>query len=130
VQVLDLGYEQQWLQSKGKHSDWFTSHGDVFPVGSVDDAGVHAADHLRRGRHRVHGAAMRRAAQLPDEAPGAPAGEWNHYYVRAMNGESAPVGERRGGERRPRLQAGEGFLALEAEGAKVEYRNLRLRELP
>ena len=33
VQVLDLGYEQQWLAAKGAHSDWFTSHGDVFPVG-------------------------------------------------------------------------------------------------
>ena len=34
VQVLDPGYETQWLQSKGKRSDWFTSHGDVFPVGA------------------------------------------------------------------------------------------------
>ena len=33
VQVLDLGYEENWKKSKGKHSDWFTSHGDVFPVG-------------------------------------------------------------------------------------------------
>lgn len=33
VQVLDLGYETNWHKSKGRHSDWFTSHGDVFPVG-------------------------------------------------------------------------------------------------
>ena len=34
VQVLDLGYETNWLKNKGEHSNWFTSHGDVFPVGA------------------------------------------------------------------------------------------------
>ena len=34
VQVLDLGYEENWVASKGAPSDWFTSHGDVFPVGA------------------------------------------------------------------------------------------------
>ncbi|MCA9322359.1 MAG: hypothetical protein KDB53_16575 [Planctomycetes bacterium] len=28
VQVLDLGYEENWEQSKMFRSDWFTSHGD------------------------------------------------------------------------------------------------------
>ena len=35
VQVLDLGYEENWQKSKGAPSDWFTSHGDVFPVGDA-----------------------------------------------------------------------------------------------
>ncbi len=33
VQVLDLGYETNWEESKGKPSEWFTSHVDVFPTG-------------------------------------------------------------------------------------------------
>ncbi len=36
IQVLDIGYEENWLKNKGKPSDWFTSHGDVFPVGVSD----------------------------------------------------------------------------------------------
>ena len=31
IQILDLGYEENHLKNKGKHSNWFTSHGDVFP---------------------------------------------------------------------------------------------------
>ena len=33
IQILDLGIEEYHLKNKGKHSNWFTSHGDVFPVG-------------------------------------------------------------------------------------------------
>ncbi|MFP6647932.1 MAG: family 16 glycoside hydrolase, partial [Pirellulaceae bacterium] len=34
VQVLDLGYTERFVKNNGKQPDWFTSHGDVFPVGS------------------------------------------------------------------------------------------------
>ena len=34
VQVLDLEYETRYEKQNGKKSDAFTSHGDVFPVGS------------------------------------------------------------------------------------------------
>jgi hypothetical protein len=59
-----------------------------------------------------------------------PAGEWNHYYVRAINGEIRlwVNGEEVSGGNA--CKPSQGFLALEAEGAKVEYRNLRIRELP
>ena len=33
IQILDLGYEENFLKNKKKRSNWFTSHGDVFPVG-------------------------------------------------------------------------------------------------
>ena len=35
VQVLDLGYAEVYTQRHKKPADWFTSHGDVFPVGPV-----------------------------------------------------------------------------------------------
>src|SRR5262249_28597239 len=33
VQVLDHGYTDQYVKQTGKKSDWFTTNGDVFPVG-------------------------------------------------------------------------------------------------
>ena len=40
------------------------------------------------------------------------------------------VGQRRGSLRRDRLRASSGYLCLESEGAPVEFRQLRIRELP
>jgi hypothetical protein len=57
-------------------------------------------------------------------------GEWNHYYIRAINGEvrlwvnGEEVSGGTGCE--PRT----GYLCLESEGSPVEFRNLRIRELP
>ncbi len=34
VQILDHGYAEQYEKQTGKKSDWFTTNGDVFPVGS------------------------------------------------------------------------------------------------
>ncbi len=35
VQVLDLGYAELYTKQYNKPADWFTSHGDVFPVGPI-----------------------------------------------------------------------------------------------
>ncbi|MEI6130963.1 MAG: DUF1080 domain-containing protein, partial [Planctomycetota bacterium] len=59
-----------------------------------------------------------------------PHGEWNHYYLRAVAGEVRlwvnGIELNRGYNSSP----AEGYLALESEGALVEFRNLRIRELP
>ena len=74
VQVLDHGYAEKYEKDKGKKPDWFTTHGDVFPVGSSrmkpfppvspDGSRSFPSKHLSKG-----------------------IGEWNHYYVRGINGE-------------------------------------------
>ena len=57
------------------------------------------------------------------------AGEWNHYYVRGINGEvrlwvnGEEVSGGSGAE--PRT----GYLCLEAERSPVEFRNIRVREV-
>jgi hypothetical protein len=117
VQVLDHGYAEQWEKKNGKKADWFTTHGDVFPVGQSE------------------------MKPFPPTAPGGKRsfprknlskgiGEWNHYYVRAINGEIRlwVNGEEVSGgtDCQPRT----GYLCLESEGAPVEFRNLRIRELP
>ncbi len=117
VQVLDLGYAEQYEKETGKKADWFTSHGDVFPVGdskmtpfppvAPDGKRSFPTKHLSKG-----------------------VGQWNHYYVRCINGEvrlwvnGEEVSGGTGCE--PRT----GYLCLESEGAPVEFKGLRIRELP
>ena len=67
---------------------------------------------------------------FPTKALSKGVGQWNHYYVRAINSEirlwvnGEEVSGGTGCE--PRT----GFLCLESEGSPVEFRHLRLRELP
>lgn len=130
AQVLDLGYETNWEESKGAPSDWFTSHGDVFPVGaSTMTPFTPVIEYTRDGETYTVGSADG-SRSFPTKRLTRPHGEWNHYYLRAINGEVRlwVNGEEVNGGRdcEPR----EGYLALEAEGAPVELRNLRIRELP
>jgi hypothetical protein len=117
VQVLDLGYEERFEQENGKKPDWFTSHGDVFPVGTSD---MKPFEPSAPGGKR----------SFPRERHVRPSPEWNHYYVRAINGEVRlwvnGVEVSGGTECTPST----GYLCLESEGAPVEFRNLRIRELP
>ncbi len=117
VQVLDHGFAEQYEKQSGKKADWFTTHGDVFPVGSSkmtpfaptspDGHRSFPSKHLSRG-----------------------VGEWNHYYVRGINGEIRlwVNGEEVSGG--TACDPRSGFLCLESEGSPVEFRNLRIRELP
>ncbi len=117
VQVLDLGYETEYEKSNGKKSDWFTSHGDVFPVGSSK---MTPFEPSAPGGER----------SFPRKRLVKPHGEWNHYYVRAINGEVRlwVNGEEVSGGKDCRPATG--FLCLESEGAPVEFRGLKIRELP
>ncbi|HRI87407.1 MAG TPA: DUF1080 domain-containing protein [Candidatus Hydrogenedentes bacterium] len=117
VQVLDHGYTEQYEKDSGKKADWFTSNGDVFPVGvtkmkpfpplSPDGSRSFPRKNLSKG-----------------------VGEWNHYYVRAINGEVRlwVNGEEVSGG--SECTPATGYLALESEGSPIEFKNLRIRELP
>jgi hypothetical protein len=117
VQVLDHGYAEQWEKKNGKKADWFTTNGDVFPVGKSDMKPFPpvAPDGKR---------------SFPRKNLSKGIGEWNHYYIRAINGEIRlwVNGEEVSGgtDCQPRT----GYLCLESEGAPVVFRNLRIRELP
>ena len=56
--------------------------------------------------------------------------EWNHYYVRCINGEVRlwVNGEEVSGCKDCPQRAG--YVCLESEGAPVRFRNIRIRELP
>jgi hypothetical protein len=115
VQVLDHGYAVNYEKQNGKKSDWFTTHGDVFPI--------HGATMKPFGRH--HG-----SRSFPSEDRSKPSPEWNHYRIVATNGVlrlSVNGVEVSGGEE---CNYRKGYIGLESEGAPVEFRNLRLMELP
>ncbi|MBL8802410.1 MAG: DUF1080 domain-containing protein [Planctomycetes bacterium] len=99
----------------GMEGQGYTSDGDVFPI-----HGATLKPLTGRGGSRA----------FPTEARANPSGEWNHYRVKCVDGvlELAVNGKvvTRGEQASPR----KGYICLEAEGAPVEFRNLRLKELP
>ena len=115
VQVLDHGYTTM-MKAQGAKTDWFGTNGDVFPVGvkmtpfpplSPDGSRSYPRRHLANGH-----------------------GQWNQYYIRAINGEVRlwVNGEEVSGG--TGCDPAEGFLCLESEGSPIQFRKLRIRELP
>jgi len=117
VQVLDLGYETNWEKNKGKPSDWFTSHGDVFPTGPAK-------------MKPFPPVAPNGTRSFPTKRLTNGINEWNHYYIRAINGEVRlwVNGEEVSGG--TNCQPADGYLCLESEGSPVQFKNIRLRVLP
>jgi hypothetical protein len=131
VQVLDLGYETNWEKSKGKPSDWFTSHGDVFPVGGSKMKAFTPQITYTRDDGSTHVVGKPESSRsFPTKRLTKGVGEWNHYYVRAINGEVRlwVNGEEVSGG--TNCEPRSGFLCLESEGSPVEFKHVRIRELP
>lgn len=109
VQVLDHGFNVT-----GKN-EWYTTHGDVFPI--------HGATMKPFGRHNGD-----RSFPSEERSKGSP--EWNHYRIVCTNGVlrlHVNGKEVSGGEN---CNYRKGYLALESEGAPVDFRNIRIKELP
>ncbi|MEX2401927.1 MAG: DUF1080 domain-containing protein [Rhodothermales bacterium] len=117
VQMLDHGYAEQYRERTGEEGTFFTTNGDVFAVGQ---SSLIPFPPLSPNGSR----------SFPSKELSRGVGEWNHYYVRAVNGELRlwVNGEEvsGGNEAAP----SEGYLCLEAEGAPAEFRNIRIRDLP
>lgn len=115
VQVLDNGYTDKVVK-KGGNTGWFTTHGDVFPVG-VKMTPI--------GKTSPNG-----SRSFPRKELSKDHGHWNHYYIRAMNGEVrlwVNGHEVSGGTD---CDPATGYLCLESEGSPIHFRNLHIRELP
>lgn len=118
IQILDHGYAEDWEQSRGSQPDWFTTHGDVFPVGGIADMTP------------FEPAAPNGKRSFPSANHSKGVGQWNHYYIRCINGEVrlwVNGHEVSGGTG---CQPDSGYIVLEAEGAPIEFRNIRVRKLP
>ncbi len=115
VQILDHAFTDM-MKARGAKTDWFGTNGDVFgvrkpfkpfPPTSPDGSRSYPRKHLSKGH-----------------------GQWNQYYVRAINGELRlwVNGEEVSGGNgvlKPR-----GYLCLESEGSPIQFRKIRVRELP
>jgi hypothetical protein len=116
LQVLDHGFTAEYEKS-GRKSDWFTTNGDLIPV---------------------NGFKMKPFAPVsPDGSRSFPRknlsrgfGQWNHYYVRCINGEVRlwVNGEEVSGANG--CEPHSGYVCLESEGAPIDFKNIRVRELP
>lgn len=117
LQVLDHGYAEQYEKNQGKPADWFTTHGDVFAVGSSKMTPFEPIS--------PNGSRSFPAKQLSRGV-----NQWNHYYARCINGEVRlwVNGEEVSGG--TGCDPATGYLCLESEGAPIEFRHLRIRELP
>lgn len=117
VQMLDHGYTAQYEARTGRKGDWFTTNGDVFAVG---ESKLRPFPPLSPDGSR----------SFPRRSLSRGAGEWNRYYVRAVNGELRlwVNGEEVSGGNG--AEPASGYLCLEAEGSPIEFRNMRIRELP
>lgn len=115
VQMLDHAFTEM-MKAKGRTTDWFGTNGDVFAVGvelepfpplSPDGSRSFPRKHLCNG-----------------------AGTWNHYYVRAINGELRlwVNGEEVSGG--TNAKPAQGYLCLESEGSPIQFRKIRVRRLP
>jgi len=131
VQVLDLGYETNWEKNRGKPSDWFTSHGDVFPTGGARmKAFTPEITYTKKDGTKYTVGKPTSSRSFPTQRLTKGVGEWNHYYIRAINGEVrlwVNGVEVSGGTE---CQPATGYLCLESEGAPIEFKGLRIRELP
>lgn len=117
VQALDHGYAEQYERKQKKKPDWFSTNGDVFATGSATmDPFPPVSPNGKRS--------------FPSKNLSKGAGEWNHYYVRCINGEVRlwVNGEEVSGGANCRPAAG--YLCLESEGSPVQFKDLRIRELP
>jgi hypothetical protein len=109
VQVLDNAFNPP-----GKNK-WYTTHGDVFPIHGATMKPIHKGDGMRC---------------FPIEERSKSSPEWNHYRIVGQDGKlrlSVNGKEVSGGDD---CFWRKGYLALESEGSPVEFRNIRIKELP
>ena len=106
VQVLDHGYG-----NTASH----TTHGDVFPI--------HGSTMKPFGPHRGQ-------RSFPTEKRSKASPEWNHYRVECKDGTlrlHVNGKEVSGGSD---CVWRKGYIGLESEGSPVEFKNIRIKELP
>lgn len=104
VQVLD-----------GLEADWYTSDGDIFPIHGATMVPVNG-----RGGDRAY----------PTEKRSKPSPEWNQYRIECVDGAIALSLNGKVVTKGHSASPRKGYICLESEGSPVEFRNLRIKELP
>lgn len=106
VQVMD-----------GREEDWYTSDGDIFPIHGTTMTPENGRD---KDKTRAY----------PTERRARPSPEWNHYRVECIDGNISLAVNGKVVTRGRDVSLRQGYICLEAEGSPVQFRNLRIKELP
>jgi sialate O-acetylesterase len=105
VQVMD-----------GNEGPGYTSDGDIFHIWGA----TMTPENSRGGRSRA----------FPTERRANPAPRWNHYRIVCNNGDISLAVNGKVVSRGRGCSPRRGHIMLEAEGSPIDFRNIRLRELP
>jgi len=109
------GIEVQILENDYGNNRSHTTHGDIFPIHGATMTSING-----------HGGSR----AFPTENRSNPSPQWNHYRIECRDGDiSLAVNGKvvtRGKDCVPR----KGYICLESEGGVVEYRNVKIKELP
>jgi 3-keto-disaccharide hydrolase len=117
VQILDHGYVEKFEKATGRKAINFTTNGDLFPYGSAK----------MRPNPPVSPNGIR---SFPRKKLSRGFGEWNHYYVRGVNGEIRLWVNGEEVSSCEKCDPRSGYLCLESEGSPIEFKELRIRQLP
>jgi hypothetical protein len=135
--MLDHGFTEQ-AKASGHPTDWFTTHGDVFPVratmtpfppGSPVPNQSPVTKDFGHGEFEIVGRETP-GRSFPSKHLSKGHGEWNQYYIRAedgvvrlwVNGEEVSGGKD--------CDPSTGYICLESEGSPIQFRNMRVRKIP
>ncbi len=106
IQILD-----------GRNTENYTSHGDIFSIqgASMTPSPLHPNKWMR---------------SLPQERCCNPAGEWNKYRVKSLDGTIELSVNDKLVTKAYHLNPRKGYICLESEGGEIHFRNIRIKELP
>jgi hypothetical protein len=120
-QPFTRAVEIQVLDGPNHPDRRYTTHGDVFPI---HGATLIPDNPFKTAKPGISG------RSYPTEDRSKPSPEWNHYRIECIDGKiSLAVNGKvvtTGHSASPR----KGHLCLESEGGQVEWRNLKIKELP
>ncbi len=109
------GIEVQVLENSYGNTQGYSTHGDIFPIHGAKMTPING-----RGGDRA----------FPSELLSKPSPEWNHYRIECRDGDIALSVNGKLVTQGKKSWPNKGYICLESEGGKVEYRNVRIAELP
>jgi hypothetical protein len=114
-QPFHRGVEVQILEEAYGNTQSYTTHGDIFPIHGATMTPVNG-----RGGSRA----------FPVENRAKPSPEWNHYRIECRDGNISLAVNGKVVTRGENCSPRKGYICLESEGGVVNYRNVRIQELP
>jgi len=114
-QPFHRGIEVQVLENSYGNTQSHTTHGDIFPIHGATMTPVNG-----RGGGRA----------FPVENRSNPSPEWNHYRIECRDGSISLAVNGKVVTRGEQCSPRKGYICLESEGGVVNYRNVRIQELP